>query len=121
MNTPRQTWDYLYPLVLGACLVLNTTILDPAWRWPLGLQVAAVLVLSVMTALVAPAPSMRRMSMGILLGVGIIYGSLRHGDDIGLHASWQRWVLGLVLSSPFLYLVFTSDPRRQRRSRAGQR
>lgn len=113
MSTARQTRGYLYPLVLGACLVLNATILDPAWPWPLGLKAVAVLVLSVSMALVAPAPSMRRRSLGVLLSLSTVYGSLRNGDDIGLQAWWQRWLLGIVLSAPFIYLVFTSHSRRQ--------
>lgn len=119
MNTLRQTRGYLYPLVLGACLVVNTTLLDPAWPWPLGLKAAAVLLLSVSTGLVAPAPNMRRRSVGVLLGISVIYGSLRYGDDIGLHAWWQRWLLGFLISLPFIYLIFTSDPRRRQGSGAG--
>jgi hypothetical protein len=109
-------------LAAALWLALFLWLLDPSSTWPPHappLRILLALVLAALSALVALPGRSRRGLAGWLFFVVICTGVVRYGDMIGLRAAWQRWLVGLVLSSPFIYLVFTASPRRQRGQRVG--
>jgi hypothetical protein len=107
-------------LAVALWLALFLWLLDPASSWPPHeplLRILLALFLAALSTLLALPGQPRRNLAGWFFFVVICTSVVRYGDRIGLHAAWQRWVLGLVLSSPFIYLIFTTNPRRQRGSK----
>jgi len=96
-------------------LVLIARILDVS-QWPpmpplsTGLRCVIALAWAAVVVVLSPRDRQRRVAGGMYTWTIVIMAT-QFGDGLlGLHAWWQRWLLGLVLSSPFVYLLLTSGP-----------
>lgn len=119
----------LAPLAAVASVLAIIEILGPPARWPgwsPALRIAAALLVSMLNVLLAPAGQGRRRMFGFFFFVTTAASVVRYGDRLGLHLTWQRWVLAVVLSLPFWLLFAASTPgalksrldaRKERRSR----
>lgn len=82
----------------------------PTPAWPPAQRIIAALLVAAFNVIIA-APEARRRVAGLLFFLAILASTLRYGQSLlGLHAEWQRWVVGLLLSTPFLLLLAASTP-----------
>lgn len=83
-------------------------------REPL-LRIVLALVLAGLNTWVALPGPPRRAVAGWFFGTVLCNTVIQYGALLGLRPIWQRALLGLVLSSPFVYLIFTSNQEREHR------
>lgn len=112
----RRVLAYLAPPLAGVSVYLIVRLMDtgPAWPplppWSPLQRVVLALLLSALNVLIAP-PGRPRYRMAGLLLMLVAASSVAHfGGLVGLHAPWQRWLVGLVLALPFFILVVTNTP-----------
>lgn len=76
-------------------------LLDPSSRSsptaPLLRVLLALALAGLSTLMVVPGQPRRQLAGWFFLAV-ICTSVVRYGDAIGLHAAWQRWLVGLVLA-----------------------
>jgi hypothetical protein len=87
----------------------NTIYLHGQLHWSAATRVVVVLLLASLAVVSTPA-GQRRFSAGLFYTWAVANIIMRMGHEIGLHAAWQRWLVGLGLASPFLYLLLTVSP-----------
>jgi hypothetical protein len=101
----RLVLHALSPLVILVILGAPTPSLPAPWQ-----RVLLALVVAAFNVLLA-APSARGRVAGLLFFWAILSSTLRYGQVwLGLQAEWQRWVVGLLLSAPFVLLLAASTP-----------
>ncbi len=84
-----------------------------AWPgWPPVARIAVSVVVSMLNVSLAPAGEGRRRMFGFFFLMTTLGSVVNFGDSIGLHAAWQRWLVGIVLSFPFWLLFAINTPGR---------
>ncbi len=81
---------------------------------PLLRIVLALFLAGLNTWVALPGPP-RRAVAGWFFGTVLCNTAIQYGAMLGLRPTWQRVLLGLVFSSPFIYLIFTSNQVRDQR------
>jgi hypothetical protein len=103
----------LFMLLAGASwLLILIWILRPGSSGlpeaPLLRIVLALLLAGLNTWIALPGPP-RRAVAGWFFATVLCNIVVQYGEMVGLRPIWQRGLVGLVVSSPFIYLIFTSD------------
>lgn len=92
-------------------LVILVILGPPAPSPPTPLQrVLLALLVAAFNVLIA-TPKTRGRIAGLLFFWAILSSTLRYGQLLlGLQAEWQRWMVGLLLSAPFMLLLAVNTP-----------
>ncbi len=101
----RLVLHALSPLIILVVLGAPSPLPPAPWQ-----RVLIALLVAALNVLLAASKTRGRVA-GLLFFWAILGSTLRYGQLLfGLRAEWQRWVVGLMFSAPFLLLLAASTP-----------